>query len=129
MGQQCRRPKLSGHQWFLGLHSQCRCLLAVCPRQVRINELGSAVTPGYAFVSEISLGLYRSGVSTIAASYGTLNLATQAVRLSMRTLAASSVTPSAVNTNVARDEVVFTIGGASGASLIISSGGTAYIFA
>jgi hypothetical protein len=105
---------------------------AVClrfgPRQVRINELGSAVTPGYAFVSEISLGLYRSGVSTIAASYGTLNLATQAVRLSMRTLAASSVTPSAVNTNVARDEVVFTIGGASGASLIISSGGTAYIF-
>lgn len=126
---------------------------------------GSAVTPGYAFSSESSLGIYRSGVSTmglsygalvvpdgssttpsigyssntslgfysfgvrtIAQSYGTFNLATNSVRLSMRTLAASSVTASAAKTNVAVDEVVFTIGGASGASLIIYSGGTAYGF-
>ena len=64
----------------------------------------------------------------MALSFGTLNLATQAVRLSMRTLAASAVTASAVNTNVARDEVVFTVNTASGASLVISSGGTAWIF-
>lgn len=64
----------------------------------------------------------------MALSKGTLNLATNAARLSMRTLAASSVTASAANTNVATNEVVFTIGGASGASLCISSGGTTYIF-
>lgn len=89
---------------------------------------GSNTTPSITYSSQSSLGLYRSGAATIAQSLGTMNLATNAVRLSMRTLAASSVTGSAVNTNVARDEVVFTIGGASGASLIISSGGTAYIF-
>jgi hypothetical protein len=89
---------------------------------------GSAILPGLMTRSEISLGFFRSGVSTIAMSYGTFNLATQAVRLSMRTLAASAVTASAAKTNVAVDEVVFTIGGASGASLIIYSGGTAYGF-
>jgi hypothetical protein len=89
---------------------------------------GSAVTPSYAFTSELSLGLYRSGAATIAASTGTVNLATNAVRLSMRTLAASSVTASAANTNVAVNEVVFTVGGASGASLCIHSGGTVYFF-
>lgn len=89
---------------------------------------GAGNSPAMVFTSEISLGWYRSGASTIAQSYGTLNLATQAVRLSMRTLAASAVTASAAKTNVAVDEVVFTIGGASGASLIIYSGGTAYGF-
>lgn len=89
---------------------------------------GTAITPQYAFESNRSLGLYSSGAQTIAQSLGTLNLATNSVRLSMRTIAASAVTASAANTNVARNEVVFTIGGASGASLIISSGGTAYIF-
>lgn len=47
---------------------------------------------------------------------------------SLRTLAASSVTVSAGNTNVQVNEIVFTIGGASGASLCIHSGGTVYIF-
>lgn len=92
------------------------------------NTDGSVIAPVLAFSSESSLGLYRSGVSTIAISKGTFNLATNSVRLSMRTLAASAVTASAAKTNVAVDEVVFTIGGASGASLIIYSGGTAYGF-
>lgn len=48
--------------------------------------------------------------------------------LSIRTLAASALTVSAGNTNVAVDEMVFTVGGASGASLAIHSGGTIYIF-
>lgn len=47
---------------------------------------------------------------------------------SFRTLAASAVTVSAANTNLQPDEIVFTIGGASGASLCIHSGGTVYIF-
>lgn len=89
---------------------------------------GSGTTPSLGLSSATSIGFYSSGVRTIAQSTGTFNLATNAVRLSMRTLAASSVTASAANTNVAVNEVVFTIGGASGASLIISSGGTAYIF-
>lgn len=89
---------------------------------------GTVRLPTFAFLSEKSLGVMRSGVSTIALSYGTFNLATNAVRLSMRTLAASSITASAANTNVAVNEVVFTVGGASGASLAINSGGTTYIF-
>jgi hypothetical protein len=88
---------------------------------------GSNTTPALG-VSDISLGWYKSGTQTIAQSLGTFNLATNAVRLSMRTLAASSVTASAANTNVAVNEVVFTIGGASGASLCINSGGTTWIF-
>lgn len=47
---------------------------------------------------------------------------------SVRTLAASSVTASAANTNMAPDEMLFTVGGASGASLALYSGGTVYIF-
>jgi hypothetical protein len=89
---------------------------------------GSNTTPSLAYSSTSSLGFYSSGAQTIAQSLGTFNLATNAVRLSMRTLAASAVTASAAKTNVAVDEVVFTIGGASGASLIIYSGGTAYGF-
>lgn len=93
-----------------------------------LNPTGTALYPSYAFASEASLGWYRSGVSTMAPSYGTLNLATNAVRFSTRTLAASAITTSAANTNVAVNEMVFTVGGASGASLAIHSGGTVYIF-
>lgn len=87
----------------------------------------SAIRPNYAFDSDESLGWYRSGVSTIAASYGTLNLATQGVRLSIRTIAASALTASAANTNVAVNECVFTVS-ASGASFAINSGGTTWVF-
>lgn len=89
---------------------------------------GSNLTPSYAFSSESSLGFYRSGASTVAMSYGTLNLATAGARLSMRTLAASAITVSAALTNVAVNEAVFTVGGASGASFGIMSGGTFYFF-
>ncbi len=89
---------------------------------------GSQARPNYTFASDLSVGFYRSGVSTIAVSTGTFNLATNAVRFSTRTLAASALTTSAANTNVAVNEMVFTVGGASGASLAIHSGGTVYIF-
>lgn len=90
---------------------------------------GSSTTPSLNYgSSESSLGWYRPGQATMAPSYGTLDLAPNAVRLSMRTLAASSVTASAAQTNVQPNEVVFTIGGASGASLAIMSGGTLYYF-
>src|SRR5438105_11731042 len=46
-----------------------------------------AVLPPYAFSSDASLGLYRSRASTIAMSYGTLDLFTNTVAMSMRTYA------------------------------------------
>lgn len=88
---------------------------------------GTTLAPSMGFSSNQSLGWFRSGIQTIAQSLGTFNLATNAVRLSMRTIAASALTPSAANTNVAVDEVVFTIQ-ASGASFAINSGGTTWIF-
>lgn len=97
-------------------------------RQAWAGFDGSATVPFYTWSNETALGFYRSGNSTIAQSQGTFNLAKNGIRLSMRTLAVSSVTLSAANTNIATDEVVFTIGGASGASLCVSSGGTTYIF-
>lgn len=84
---------------------------------------GTAAAPAYTFLSEFTLGLYRSGVDTIAQSQGTFNLATNAVRLSMRTLGAS-----ASSTNMSVNEVLFSVNGASGASLAIRSGGTIWIF-
>src|SRR5207237_91920 len=42
---------------------------------------GIAAAPSHAFQSDKSLGLYRSGVQTIAQSFGTFNLAANAVRL------------------------------------------------
>lgn len=90
---------------------------------------GSKTTPSLNYgSSESSLGWYRPGQATMAPSYGTLDLAPNAVRLSVRTLAASSITASAAQTNVQPNEVVFTIGGASGASFGIMSGGTFYGF-
>lgn len=91
--------------------------------------VGSATTPSLNYgSSESSLGWYRPGQATVALSRGTLDLAPNAVRLSMRTLAASAITASAVQASVQPNEVVFTIGGASGASLGIMSGGTFYFF-
>lgn len=111
----------------LGFWRSAASTIAVARGQIAVPD-NSNTTPSYKFSSESSLGLYRSGAGTIAQSMGTLNLATNAVRLSMRTLAASAVTVSAANTNVATNEVVFTIGGASGASLCVHSGGTVYVF-
>jgi pectate lyase-like protein len=83
---------------------------------------GSLTTVGFGWNSDLSLGFYRSGASTIAQSFGTLNLATNSVRLSMRTVASFNSTTMSVN------EVVFAVGGASGVSLGIRSGGTIYYF-
>lgn len=88
---------------------------------VEVNN-GSITSPTIHFVSDLSVGFYRSGVSTIAISTGTFNLATNSVRLSMRTVASFNSTTMSVN------EVVFAVGGASGVSLGIRSGGTIYYF-
>lgn len=78
---------------------------------------GSAIQPVYAF-SESSLGFYQSGASTVALSYGTLNLFTNANRFSMATVA----NPNGMN--IGELKVVFA---ASGISLIYSSGASVYI--
>jgi hypothetical protein len=93
---------------------------------------GFQAGPSFAFASELSLGVYRAGAGTIALASGGNSGATlqlnQGRLLSMRTLAASAITVSAGNTNLRANEAVFTIGGASGASFAIHSGGTVYIF-
>lgn len=89
---------------------------------------GSAILPSMAFRSEGSVGFYRPGAGTLAFTSGnSLNL-NQSRLLSVRTLAASAITAEAANTNVRADELVLTVGGASGASLAVHSGGTVYIF-
>jgi hypothetical protein len=110
----------------LGLWRSTGSTIEISYGQFAIN-IGSQVRPGLGFASDKSLGWYRSGVSTMALSYGSFNL-NQARLVSQRTLAASAITVSAANTNVIANEVVFTVGGASGASLAIHSGGTVYIF-
>lgn len=81
---------------------------------------GTAIAPTHAFNSEVSLGLYRSGASSMALSYGTLDLFTGAVNLSVATLAAAT---SAINNGLA---VVFR---ASGLSLVYKSGSSIYVLA
>jgi len=83
-----------------------------------LARVGSAAAPTFAFTSEASLGVYRSGVSTIAPSYGTLNLFTNAVRLSKNTVA----NPNGLN--IGELAIVFA---ASGISLVYSSGASYYI--
>lgn len=85
---------------------------------------GLAVSPAYTFQSEVSLGWYRSAASTMAPSYGTVDLAPNAVRLSIRTIAGGA---SATSLNVGTNEVTFQMN-ASGASLAIRSGGTLWLF-
>lgn len=102
------------------------------PRTVRASTSvqgpsGTAILPALTFSSEASLGFYRSAASTIALSYGMFSLKQNRL-LSLRTLAASALTESAALSNITVDEVVLTIGGASGASLAVYSGGTVYIF-
>jgi hypothetical protein len=116
-----------GSEQSLGWYRSANSRLGLSYGQI-VVPAGSTAEPPYAFTSEKTLGWYRSGASTMALSYGTLNLATSSVRLSMRTITASALTASAANTNVAVNEAVFTVGGASGASLAIHSGGTVYIF-
>jgi len=81
------------------------------------STLGYAIQPAYSF-SDDSLGFYQSGASTVALSYGTLNLFTQGVRLSIATAANSN------GLNIGELKVVFA---ASGISLVYSSGASVYI--
>jgi hypothetical protein len=85
-------------------------------------DMGNTATASHIFRS-------AAGAAVLMQLYsrGTLDLK-QTRLLSIRTLAASSLTASAANTNLQPNEIVFTVGGASGASLAIYSGGTVYIF-
>lgn len=74
------------------------------------------------FSTETLLGWERSGVSTMALSYGTLNL-NQARFVSVRT--AASLDSTSLTTN----EMAFQIVAGSVATLAIRSGGTIYYFA
>lgn len=112
------------------------CVAGVYGSRMEPNYKGGAISvEGTSRV--IASGLSRSnGTISVASTaqfvnfgdeaYG-LNLGQQRL-ISVRTLAASALTVSAASTNLRADEVVFTIGGASGASLAIHSGGTVYIF-
>ena len=82
----------------------------------------SAITPAYPLPSEASLGFYRSVASTVALSYGTLDLT--AAKVSVRTTGASLN-----STNVGVNELAIFVGGTSGATLALRSGGTIYYFA
>lgn len=89
---------------------------------------GSAIAPAFRFTSDQSVGFLRPGAATMALGSNLSFSFAQNRVLSIRTLAASAITVSAANTNVRADEFVITVGGASGASLAIHSGGTVYIF-
>lgn len=76
--------------------------------------------------STTNTGDPATGNVVLGLSVGSISL-NQNRLLSVRTLAASALTASAANTNVAVNEAVFTIQ-ASGASFVINSGGTTWIF-
>jgi len=86
----------------------------------------TSVQPPFNFASEVSLGLFRSGASTIAQSYGTLRLPplvdgfTNVTKLSLTTFS------SAAGMVAGELRIVFQ---ASGITLMYSSGVTQYTIA
>ena len=86
----------------------------------------TSVQPPFNFASEVSLGLFRSGASTIAQSYGTLRLPalvdgfTNVTKLSLTTFS------SAAGMTAGELRIVFQ---ASGITLMYSSGATQYTIA
>jgi len=83
---------------------------------------GSSTLPGLGFISDRSLGLYASGNSSVALSYGSLNL-NQGRLVSVRTIGSL-----ASSGNVVNNEWTVTIG-ASVATLAIRSGVTTFLWA
>lgn len=86
-----------------------------------VNPDGTATQPGSAFSSEQSLGLYRSAASTLALSYGTLNLRNGA--LSLRTTASAGST-----SNLTQGEFCLVNVSTTSAQLAFRSGATTYLF-
>lgn len=82
---------------------------------------GQAISPAFAFESERSLGIYRSAASTLAFSYGTVNL-NNAILSSLRTTNASG-TSATVNDKELRIVAV----SVSSAQLAFRSGNTTYV--
>lgn len=87
-----------------------------------IHTDGAATNPGIQFTSDNSLGFYRSAVSTIKQSYGTLDLS--ATNLSLKTTGVSQT-----SLTIPDGGFQLFIGGTSGATLAARSGGTIYFFA
>lgn len=85
--------------------------------RISLGTFGVATQPAVTFASDKSLGLFGSGASTLAVSYGTFDLHTQSVRLSLATVADAS-------SSVAGELLL--VFQASGLSLIYSSGDTIY---
>lgn len=81
----------------------------------------NVTTPPFAFSSESSLGWYRSAASTMALSYGTLNLR-QGRLVSVRTQASLASTGNVVDSEWA------VVVGVSAATLAIRSGQTTYLW-
>lgn len=79
------------------------------------------------WASGVSSSRVTSPFVSLVGSTSTLNLNAGRL-LSARTLAGSAVTASAGGGSVAADEAVFTVTLGSGASLLLRSGGTIWIF-
>lgn len=89
--------------------------------QRSLVTVGTTLTPSYAFASEKSLGWYRSSASAMALSYGTLDLT--AANLSLKTTGTSIS-----SANLGVNGIALFVGGTSGATLAVRSGGTIYFF-
>ena len=94
---------------------------------VATAQAGTAVAPGYAFLSEVSLGLYRSTTSQVALSYGTFN----ATGLVFKTLGGSAFTiaSSATTRTILDTQFYFSVTSTTSAELGFRSGQTIYKFA
>jgi hypothetical protein len=83
---------------------------------------GSAIVPSMAYISEESLGFYRSAASTLRQSYGTIDF-------SQANLSIKTTGTSLTSLTVPQGGFALFVGGTSGATLAARSGGTLYFFA
>ena len=91
------------------------------------GQAGTAVAPGFAFLSEVSLGLYKSATSQVKLSYGTFN----APGLVFTTLGGSAFTiaSSATTRTILDTQFYFAVTSTTSAELGFRSGQTIYKFA
>lgn len=89
--------------------------------------MAGSISDGTTSLSNVSLTGQLRPAQVALSSGGTLNLGTARL-VSARTVAGSAVTASAGGGVVAADEAVFTVTLGSGASLLLRSGGTIWIF-
>lgn len=82
---------------------------------------GASAGPGIGFVSETSLGFFRSGASTLRQSYGTFDLRNAALSVRTSTSAASV-------SNLTNGELCFMEMSQTSARLAVRSGNTVYFW-